>query len=70
MPPLQAGQSATLGVVAVRPRPVVMSQGGADRVAVRPIARLVLAYDARVLGQCHADAFLNDVRASLERQRP
>jgi pyruvate/2-oxoglutarate dehydrogenase complex dihydrolipoamide acyltransferase (E2) component len=70
MPPLPMGQTAALGVVAARQRPVVVSQGGVDRVAVRPIAQLVLAYDARVLDQCHADAFLNDVRGSLERQRP
>jgi pyruvate dehydrogenase E2 component (dihydrolipoamide acetyltransferase) len=67
MPLLAAGQSATLGLLVSRERPVVISQGGLDRVVVRPIAQLSLAYDARVLGLGHADAFLNDVRRSLER---
>jgi pyruvate/2-oxoglutarate dehydrogenase complex dihydrolipoamide acyltransferase (E2) component len=62
------GQPATaaLGVGQVRPRPIVVAEGGVDRIAVRPTALLTLAYDARVLDQCHADAFLRDVRRQLE----
>jgi 2-oxoglutarate dehydrogenase E2 component (dihydrolipoamide succinyltransferase) len=35
--------------------------------AVRPTALLTLAYDARLLDQCQADAFLRDVKQRLER---
>jgi pyruvate/2-oxoglutarate dehydrogenase complex dihydrolipoamide acyltransferase (E2) component len=33
---------------------------------VRPTALLTLAYDARMLDQCRADAFLRDVKRNLE----
>lgn len=66
MPPIGAGHSAALGVIASRARPVVVNQAGVDSVAVRPIALLILAYDARMLGQPYADAFLRDVRRTLE----
>jgi pyruvate/2-oxoglutarate dehydrogenase complex dihydrolipoamide acyltransferase (E2) component len=66
MPPIGAGQSAGLGVSAGIPRPVVISEAGIDRVAMRPICQLMLAYDARVLGQGHADAFLREVQGILE----
>jgi 2-oxoglutarate dehydrogenase E2 component (dihydrolipoamide succinyltransferase) len=59
-------QCAILGVGAVRPRPLVVSEGGVDRVAVRPTTLLTLAYDARVLDQCRADDFLHDVKQRLE----
>jgi pyruvate/2-oxoglutarate dehydrogenase complex dihydrolipoamide acyltransferase (E2) component len=59
-------QSAILGVGVVRPHPLVISAGGVDRIVVRPAALLTLAYDARVLGQQHADAFLRDVKRALE----
>jgi 2-oxoisovalerate dehydrogenase E2 component (dihydrolipoyl transacylase) len=59
-------QSAILGVGAVRKRPLVIAEGGIDQIAMRPTALLTLAYDARVLDQCHGDAFLRDVKQSLE----
>lgn len=65
-PPLEPGRSAALGLGAALVRPVVVSSGGADRVVARPTLLLTLAYDARVLGQCHADAFLGDVKRALE----
>jgi 2-oxoglutarate dehydrogenase E2 component (dihydrolipoamide succinyltransferase) len=65
-PILNQPQSAILGVGAVQARPLVVSEGGADRIAVRPAALLTLAYDARVLDQSHADAFLCDVKDTLE----
>ena len=61
--------SAALGLSAARPRPRVIADRGVDRIAVRPIAVLTLAYDARVLDQCHADAFLHQVKCALERFR-
>jgi 2-oxoisovalerate dehydrogenase E2 component (dihydrolipoyl transacylase) len=59
-------QGAILGVGAVRKRPLVADEGGVDRIVVRATALLTLAYDARVLDQCHADAFLRDVKRNLE----
>jgi pyruvate/2-oxoglutarate dehydrogenase complex dihydrolipoamide acyltransferase (E2) component len=59
-------QSAILGVGAIGARPLVVSVGDADRIVVRPATVLTLAYDARVLDQCHADAFLRDVKGRLE----
>jgi 2-oxoglutarate dehydrogenase E2 component (dihydrolipoamide succinyltransferase) len=59
-------QSALLGVGAIRRRPLVVADRGIDRIVVHPAALLTLAYDVRVLGQCHADAFLRDVRRRLE----
>jgi pyruvate/2-oxoglutarate dehydrogenase complex dihydrolipoamide acyltransferase (E2) component len=33
---------------------------------VRHAALLTLAYDARVMNQCYADAFLRDIKRRLE----
>jgi pyruvate/2-oxoglutarate dehydrogenase complex dihydrolipoamide acyltransferase (E2) component len=60
------GRAAALGIGAVRARPLVIDDGGVDRLAVRQAALLTLAYDARVLDQCYADAFLRDVKSRLE----
>jgi 2-oxoglutarate dehydrogenase E2 component (dihydrolipoamide succinyltransferase) len=65
-PIISQPQSAILGVGAVRQRPLVISEGDGDRIVVRPTALLTLAYDARVLDQSHADAFLCDVKRKLE----
>lgn len=66
MPALAPGQTAALGVGAARARPVVVSEGGAERVGMRPMVLLALAYDARAIDQCYADAFLRDLKARLE----
>src|SRR5262249_1291325 len=66
MPALDARHSAALGIGAARPPPAVVAQGGIDRVAVRHMLLLSLTYDARVLDQCHADAFLHDLKTRLE----
>lgn len=54
----------TLGAVESQPRVVV--QHGGEIIAIRPIAILTLAYDARALSQEQADAFLIDLRRRLE----
>jgi pyruvate/2-oxoglutarate dehydrogenase complex dihydrolipoamide acyltransferase (E2) component len=64
------GQTAALAVGAIRMAAVALCAGGADRLVVRPIALLSLAYDARVLGQHHADAFLRDLKARLSGHSP
>lgn len=63
-------QGAILGVGAVRKCPLVVADSGVDRIAMRPTALLTLAYDARVLDQCRADAFLRDVKRILEHFNP
>jgi pyruvate/2-oxoglutarate dehydrogenase complex dihydrolipoamide acyltransferase (E2) component len=63
---LAHGRSAALGIGAVRPRPVVLDNHGADRLAMHHVALLTLAYDPRVLDQRHADAFLRDIKRHLE----
>jgi pyruvate dehydrogenase E2 component (dihydrolipoamide acetyltransferase) len=63
---LARGRSAALGVGAVRPRPLVLDDGGIERLAMRHTTLLTLAYDPRVLDQSHADAFLRDLKRRLE----
>ena len=67
---LARGRSAALGIGAVRARPLVLDDGGVERLALRRVALLTLAYDVRALGQCHADAFLRDLKRRLERFDP
>jgi pyruvate dehydrogenase E2 component (dihydrolipoamide acetyltransferase) len=65
---LARNTAAALGLGAVRTRPLVIDDaGGTDRLAVRHVALLTLAYDARVFSQPYADAFLRDVKSRLER---
>jgi pyruvate/2-oxoglutarate dehydrogenase complex dihydrolipoamide acyltransferase (E2) component len=63
---LARGHSAALGIGAVRAQPLVLDDEGVDRLALRRVALLTLAYDARALDQCHADAFLRDLKRRLE----
>jgi len=67
VPALSPHQSASLGIGAVRLRPLVADANGAERVVVHPTAVLTLAYDARVLDQSAADAFLRDLQVQLAR---
>ena len=64
--PFASGGAAALGIGTVRIRPLAIDDEGVDRLAVRHAALLTLAYDARVLHQCHADAFLRDIKRRLE----
>jgi 2-oxoglutarate dehydrogenase E2 component (dihydrolipoamide succinyltransferase) len=68
-PPLAAPPAGDLAAAlllgAARPRPLVIA-GAIDRLAIRPIAWLALAYDARAVDQAEADAFLRKIRARLE----
>ncbi|MDQ2996686.1 MAG: 2-oxo acid dehydrogenase subunit E2 [Chloroflexota bacterium] len=63
---LAGAGTAALGIGAVRACPLVIDDDGMDRLAVRRAALLTLAYDARVLDQYQADAFLRDVKSRLE----
>jgi len=61
-----AQHSAALGIGTARARPAVVTHNGIERIAVQRSLLLSLAYDARVLDQCHADAFLHDLKMRLE----
>ena len=63
MLPIQTGQSAWLGMGVTAAQPVVFD----EHIVVRPMMLLTLSYDARLLDQPQADAFLCDVRKQLER---
>jgi pyruvate/2-oxoglutarate dehydrogenase complex dihydrolipoamide acyltransferase (E2) component len=63
---LACGAAAALGIGAVRARPLAIDDDDIDRLAVHHAALLTLAYDARVLDQCHADAFLREIKRRLE----
>jgi pyruvate/2-oxoglutarate dehydrogenase complex dihydrolipoamide acyltransferase (E2) component len=65
-PPLPPGQAARLTVSGPAPRLVVVD----GALAVRPIARLGLLFDHRVLDGAPAGRFLQAVRAWLEGEAP
>jgi 2-oxoglutarate dehydrogenase E2 component (dihydrolipoamide succinyltransferase) len=59
-------QSAILGTGIVVKRPVVVSQDGADAIAIRSMVYLVLSYDHRIIDGADAARFLAAVKARLE----
>ncbi len=65
-PIINQPQAAILEVGAIERAPLVIAEPGADRIAIRPATVLTLAYDARILDQHHADAFLQEVKRRLE----
>jgi 2-oxoglutarate dehydrogenase E2 component (dihydrolipoamide succinyltransferase) len=65
-PIINQPQSAILGVGAVQKRPVVISHGGVDSLAIRPMCYLSLSFDHRLLDGALADAFLATVKHFLE----
>ncbi|HWQ13484.1 MAG TPA: dihydrolipoamide acetyltransferase family protein [Roseiflexaceae bacterium] len=65
-PIINQPQSAILGVGAVQKRAVVVSQGGVDSIAIRPMCYLSLTFDHRLIDGAVADAFLAEVKRFLE----
>jgi 2-oxoglutarate dehydrogenase E2 component (dihydrolipoamide succinyltransferase) len=59
-------QSAILGTGVVVKRPVVISQGGADAIAVRHMVYLALSYDHRIIDGADAARFLTQIKNRLE----
>lgn len=60
-------QVGILGVGAVQKRAVVVeTPGGADAIAIRPMAYLSFVFDHRVMDGEGADRFLAEVKANLE----
>ena len=65
-PIINQPQAAILGVGAIQKRAVVITQGGVDAIAIRPMCYLSLTIDHRVLDGAAADTFLAVVKDFLE----
>jgi len=66
MPLINQPQCAILAIGAVQKRVVVVQQGGADAIAIRPMMYVTLTYDHRVNDGAASGRFLRDLRTSLE----
>ena len=65
-PIINQPQAAILGVGAIQKRPVVVTHGGVDAIAIRPMCYLSLAFDHRLIDGATADGFLVAVKNALE----
>jgi len=65
-PIINQPQVGILDLEAVVKRPVVISSGHGDAIAIRPMANLCLSWDHRALDGAVAARFLADIRARLE----
>lgn len=66
-PIITTGQSANLGVMRMKEKPVVADdENGDKKIVPRPVLTLVLSYDHRVVDGAEAARFMNDVIALLE----
>lgn len=65
-PIINQPQCGILGIGAIQKRVVVISEGGADMIAIRPMAYLSLTFDHRILDGASADGFLGKVVESLQ----
>jgi 2-oxoglutarate dehydrogenase E2 component (dihydrolipoamide succinyltransferase) len=59
-------QSAILGTGIVAKRPVVVSDGGSDAIAIRSMVYLALSYDHRIVDGADAARFLVAIKSRLE----
>ena len=59
-------QSAILGTGVVTKKPVVVSEGGTDAIAIHSTVYLALSYDHRIIDGADAARFLGAVKARLE----
>lgn len=67
MPIINQPQCGILGTGAIQKRVLVVSDsGGDDALAVRPVVYLSFVFDHRILDGASADAFLTQVKRSLE----
>ena len=66
MPIINQPQAAILGVGAIQKRAVVITQGGVDAIAIRPMCYLSLTFDHRLIDGATADQFLMVVKSFLE----
>ncbi|HEY0736850.1 MAG TPA: dihydrolipoamide acetyltransferase family protein [Herpetosiphonaceae bacterium] len=66
MPIINQPQAAILGIGAMQKRAVVISEGGSDAIAIRPMCYLSLTFDHRLIDGATADGFLAIVKRTLE----
>ena len=59
-------QVAILGTGSVVKRPVVISEGGQDVIAIRSMVYLSLSYDHRIVDGANAARFLSTGKSRLE----
>jgi pyruvate/2-oxoglutarate dehydrogenase complex dihydrolipoamide acyltransferase (E2) component len=69
-PVLNQPEVGILGVGTISKRPVVVSQGGEDSIAIRWIGYLCLSYDHRAVDGAVAGQFLQRLRRTLEAFKP
>jgi 2-oxoglutarate dehydrogenase E2 component (dihydrolipoamide succinyltransferase) len=65
-PVINQPQVAILDVGGIVKRPVVITDDDGDKIAIRSICLISVAYDHRVVDGASADHFMNDVRDMLE----
>jgi 2-oxoglutarate dehydrogenase E2 component (dihydrolipoamide succinyltransferase) len=65
-PIINQPQAGILGIGAIQKRAVVVSGGGVDAIAIRPMCYLSLTFDHRVMDGAAADHFLGTVKRFLE----
>jgi len=65
-PIINRAQGGILGIGAVQKRPVVITQGGSDAIAIRPVCYCALTFDHRLCDGATADAFLSAFKRFLE----
>jgi pyruvate/2-oxoglutarate dehydrogenase complex dihydrolipoamide acyltransferase (E2) component len=65
-PVLNQPQVAILDIEAIVRRPVVVTEGGAETIAIRPVCVLGLSWDHRALDGAYAAHFLGALRARLQ----
>lgn len=65
-PIINQPQAAIMGIGAIQKRAVVISQGGVDAIAIRPMCYVSLTIDHRLLDGAAADRFLSAVKQFLE----
>jgi 2-oxoglutarate dehydrogenase dihydrolipoamide succinyltransferase (E2 component) len=65
-PIINQPQVAILDLEAIVKRPVVISEGGSDAIAIRPMTYLCMSWDHRALDGAEAARFLADVEQALE----
>jgi pyruvate/2-oxoglutarate dehydrogenase complex dihydrolipoamide acyltransferase (E2) component len=65
-PIINQPQVAILDLEAIVKRPVVVSEGGSDAIAIRPMTYLCMSWDHRALDGAEAARFLTDVEHNLE----
>jgi 2-oxoglutarate dehydrogenase E2 component (dihydrolipoamide succinyltransferase) len=65
-PIINMPQVAILGTGSVVKRPVVISEGGQDVIAIRSMVYLSLSYDHRIVDGADAARFLSTIKARLE----